>query len=65
MVTDILTEMKNIQKDMSEIVGTSMTTDVQKISEFSQDRLDGFLQRMEASAMNIEEMTAAFVMIQA
>ena len=60
MVTDILTEMKNIQKDIGEIVGTSMTTseNVQKISEFSQDRLDGFLQRMEASAMNIEEMTA-------
>jgi len=60
MVTDILSEMQMIQSDIAEIVGTSMKTsqNVQKISEFSQDRLDGFLQRMEASAMNIEEMTA-------
>ena len=42
MVTDILTEMKSIQNDIGEIVGASMTTseNVQKISEFSQDRLD-------------------------
>ena len=48
MVTDILTEMKSIQNDIGEIVGANVTTseNVQKISEFSQDRLDGFLQRM-------------------
>ena len=60
MVTSFLTDLRLLQGDIAEIVGTSVETskNVNTITEFSEDRLDGFLRRMEAAALNIEEMTA-------
>ena len=60
MVTSFLTDLRLLQGDIAEIVGTSIETskNVNTITEFSEDRLDGFLRRMEAAALNIEEMTA-------
>ena len=59
--------MRTLQRDIGQIAATGIETseNLYAISEFSEDRLAGFLQRMEAAALNIEEMTAAFVMIQA
>ncbi len=60
MVTAFLSDLRLLQGDVAEIVGTSVETskNVNAIAEFSEDRLDGFLRRMEAAALNIEEMTA-------
>ena len=60
MVTAFLSDLRLLQGDVAEIVGTSVETskNVKAIAEFSEDRLDGFLRRMEAAALNIEEMTA-------
>lgn len=56
----ILDQMHILQRGVGEIINTSKSTaeNVQIISEISEDRLAGFLQRMEVAAMNIEEMTA-------
>ena len=59
-ITDFLDDLRDLQADIGEIVGTGVETsrNVQAISEFGEDRLDGFLRRMEAAALNLEEMTA-------
>ena len=60
MVTEFLGDLRTLQGDIGKIVGTSVETsrNVHTITEFSEDRLDGFLRRMEAAALNIEEMTS-------
>ena len=60
MVGEFLSDLRVLQGDISRIVGTGLETsqNVQIISEIGEDRLTGFLRRMEAAALNIEEMTA-------
>jgi phospholipid/cholesterol/gamma-HCH transport system substrate-binding protein len=60
MVGEFLSDLRVLQGDISRIVGTGLETsqNVQTISEIGEDRLAGFLRRMEAAALNIEEMTA-------
>ncbi len=59
-VSDILQNLKSLQGDMAEITKTGLSTsrNVEAITEYSEDRLDSFLQRMESAALNIEVMTA-------
>ena len=59
-IATILNNMEMLQRDIAEIVtvGKSTSQNVENITEFSEDRLDAFLQRMESAALNIEEMTA-------
>ena len=59
-ITDFLDDLRDLQANIGEIVGTGIETsrNVHAISEFGEDRLDGFLRRMEAAALNLEEMTA-------
>ena len=60
MITEFLGDLRVLQGDIGRIVGTSVETsnNVHDITKFSEDRLDGFLRRMEAAALNIEEMTS-------
>ena len=60
MVSEFLADMRRLQRDIGQIAATGIETseNLYSISEFSEDRLAGFLQRMEAAALNIEEMTA-------
>ena len=60
MVGEFLSNLRVLKGDISRIVGTGLETsqNVQIISEIGEDRLTGFLRRMEAAALNIEEMTA-------
>ena len=60
MVSEFLADMRALQRDIGQIAATGVETseNLHSISEFSEDRLAGFLQRMEAAALNIEEMTA-------
>ena len=59
-VGEILMNLKRLQDDVSEItkVGMASSRNIEQITEFSEDRLEGFLLRMESAALNIEEMTA-------
>ena len=60
LVNTILEDMRQLQNGVGEIIQTSNATsqNALRITELGEDRLDGFLQRMEAAALNIEEMTA-------
>ena len=60
MVSEFLADLRTLQRDIGQIAATGIETseNLYAISEFSEDRLAGFLQRMEAAALNIEEMTA-------
>ena len=60
MVSEFLADLRALQQDIGQIAATGIETseNLYSISEFSEDRLAGFLQRMEAAALNIEEMTA-------
>ena len=58
-INAILADMRLIQADIAGIVSTSMSTadNMQSITEAGEDRIGGLLQRMEAAAINVEEMT--------
>ena len=59
-INAILADMRLIQADIGAIVSTSISTseNLQNISEAGEDRVGGLLRRMEAAAINVEEMTA-------
>ena len=59
-INAILADMRVIQADIGAIVSTSISTseNLQSISEAGEDRVGGLLRRMEAAAINVEEMTA-------
>ena len=59
-INAILADMRLIQADIAGIVSTSMSTadNMQSITEAGEDRINGLLRRMEAAAINVEEMTA-------
>lgn len=59
-IGDILMNLKSLQDDVQAITKVGMTSskNIEQITEFSEDRLEGFLLRMESAALNIEEMTA-------
>ena len=58
-INAILADMRLIQADIATIVSTSISTsdNLQSITEAGEDRINGLLQRMEAAAINVEEMT--------
>ena len=58
-INAILTDMRLIQADIATIVSTSISTsdNLQSITEAGENRINGLLQRMEAAAINVEEMT--------
>lgn len=60
LVNTILQDMQRLQDGVGAIIetGDETTQNALRITELGEDRLDGFLQRMEAAALNIEEMTA-------
>lgn len=59
-LSNILANLEQLQGDLDQIAKTTITTsrNIEQVSEFSEDRLEGFLLRMESAALNIEEMTA-------
>jgi len=59
-INAILADMRIIQADIGAIVSTSISTseNLQSISEAGEDRVGGLLRRMEAAAINVEEMTS-------
>ena len=59
-IDNILVEMQSLQKDVGAIVSTSIGTseNLRSISEAGEDRMYSLLQRLEAAAINVEEMTA-------
>ena len=59
-IDNILVEMQSLQKDVGAIVSTSIGTseNLRSISEAGEDRMNSLLQRLEAAAINVEEMTA-------
>jgi len=56
----ILADMQSLQKDVAAIVSTSIGTseNLRNITEAGEDRVNSLLQRLEAAAINVEEMTA-------
>ena len=59
-IDSILVEMQSLQKEVGAIVSTSVGTseNLRSISEAGEDRMNSLLQRLEAAAINGEEMTA-------
>lgn len=59
-INTILADMQGIQADIGAIVSTSISTseNLQSISAAGEDRVGSLLRRMEAAAINVEEMTA-------
>lgn len=60
LVTTILEDMQTLQAGVGEIIETSNETSQHalRITTLGEDRIEGFLQRMESAALNVEEMTA-------
>jgi len=59
-IDTILADLQNLQQDVAAIVATSAHTsdNLRSISETGEDRVAGLLGRLEAAAINVEEMTA-------
>jgi phospholipid/cholesterol/gamma-HCH transport system substrate-binding protein len=60
LVTTILQDMQTLQTGVGEIIEASHATsqNALQITTLGEDRIEGFLQRMESAALNVEEMTA-------
>ncbi|MBL6625390.1 MAG: MCE family protein [Alphaproteobacteria bacterium] len=60
LVTTILQDMQTLQTGVGEIIEASHATsqNALRITTLGEDRIEGFLQRMESAALNVEEMTA-------